>query len=100
MVTIGNTDEQMWSLAFWYIQLLSFYRRRRDGAEPFFANPRKYPDGPEDVVGADGAWLYRDALKAFHDAQSAVGIADEDMNTDKSTGVRPHVEGEPCCLYV
>ena len=22
------------------------------------------------------------------------------MNTDKSTGVRPHVEGEPCCLYV
>ena len=22
------------------------------------------------------------------------------MNTDKSTGVRPHVEGEPCCLCV
>ena len=78
-VTVGNTDEQMWSLAFWYIQLLGFYQRRRDAAEPFFVNPGTYAAGLEGAVDASGAWLYRDALKAFHDAQSAVGIADDDI---------------------
>ena len=80
-VTIGQTDEEVWSLAYWYIKLLSFHGRPRRADEPFFVDVRRYPDGTAraSAVDAGGAWLYRDALAAFHAAQSAVGVPDGEL---------------------
>ena len=80
---IGDVPEEfaIFRIAEWFRLLMSFHPRRRGSEEPFFVDPRLFPDGTagESGLGAESAWTYGQALEMFHNAQLAVGVPPEEV---------------------
>ena len=76
---VGGVDDPDFDLCGWYLRLCSFYPEPlRDGAEPFFLDPRLFPDGtrgmPMRARNASAAWTYSQAQAASHAFQRRVGV--------------------------
>ena len=80
---IGDVPEEfaIFRIADWYRHLMVFHPRRRGSEEPFFVDPRLFPDGTagESGLGAESVWTYGQALDMFHNAQLAVGVPAEEL---------------------
>ena len=77
---VGGVDDPDFDLCSWYILLCSFYPEPlREGSEPFFLDPRLFPDGtrgrPRRARDASAAWTYSQAQSASYALQRRVGIA-------------------------
>ena len=78
---VGGVEDPLFDLCEWYLLLCSFYPppMRRDD-EPFFLNPRLFPEGTRGVAAAakvrdaTGAWTYSMALTASYAMQRLVGV--------------------------
>ena len=76
---VGGVDDPDLDLCSWYVLLCSFYPEPlRDGSEPFFLDPRLFPDGtrgrPRRARDASAAWTYSQAQAASYALQRRVGV--------------------------
>ena len=80
---VGGVEDPLFDLCEWYLLLCSFYPPpMRGDDEPFFLNPRLFPEGTRGVAAfsaagvrdAAGAWTYSQAQAASHAFQRRVGV--------------------------
>ena len=81
---VGGVEDPLFDLCEWYLLLCSFYPPpMRGDVEPFFLNPRLFPEGTRGVAAfsaagvrdAASAWTYSQAQAASHAFQRRVGVS-------------------------